>query len=95
MITNNHEYFEELEIEHDYQTYYANGYVEYRTTACIGSNYEEYDYETVYESEITDIAISHLWYYDKERDDYVHILGKPKYREIEEIALEEIRYRFE
>ena len=31
MITNTHEYFEELEIEHDFRTYYANGYVEYRT----------------------------------------------------------------
>ncbi len=95
MITHNHEHFEELEIEHDYLTYYANGYVEHTTTSCIGTNYEGYDYEILLESEITDIAISHLWYYDKDSDDDVHILGKPKYKEIEEIALEEIRYRFE
>ena len=95
MIINNHEYFEEIEIEHDFHTYYANGYVAYRTTACVGTNYEWYDYETVYESEISDITISQLWYYDEERDDYVHILGQHKYQEVEEIALEEIRYRFE
>ena len=95
MTPNNHEYFEEIEIEHDYRTYYASGYIEYTNTTCIGTNYEGYEYEILLESKISDITISQLWYYDKERDDYVHIQGQNKYKDIEELALEEIRYRFE
>ena len=95
MIANNHEYFEEIEIEHDFRTYYANGYVEYNTRECIGTNYEGYAFEIFYEREISDITISKLWYYDDDNDDDVDILGQNKYREIEEIAEEFIRYRFE
>lgn len=95
MIINNHEYFDEFEIEHDFRTYYANGYIDYRVTACVGSNYEGQDYEIVYESEISDITLSALWYYDEETDDAVEILNKYGYREIEVIAEEVIRYKFE
>lgn len=95
MITSEYEYFEELEIEHDFRTYYANGYVEFTTTACIGSNYEGYDYEILYQREIYDISISRLWYNDEETDDGVDILHQYMYKEIEEIAEEEIRYRYE
>lgn len=95
MITNNQEYFDELEIDHDFRTYYANGYVEYRVTACIGSNYEGYDFEVLYDSEIIDITISDLWYFDEETGDAVEILNQYKYRDIEEIAEEVIRYKYE
>ena len=95
MITNNQEYFDELEIDHDFRTYYANGYVEYRVTACIGSNYEGYDFEVLYQSEIIDIIISDLWYFDEETGDAVEILNQYKYRDIEEIAEEVIRYKYE
>ena len=95
MTPNNHEYFEEIEIEHDYRTYYASGYIEYTTTTCIGTNYEGYEYEILLENKISDITISHLWYYDKDSGNYVHIQGQNKYKDIEELALEEIRYRFE
>lgn len=95
MITYNHEYFEELEIEHDFNTYYANGYIDYTTTACIGSNYEGYDYEILYDNEISDITFTQLWYYDKDADENVSILDNPDYWEVEEIAIEEIRYKFE
>lgn len=95
MITNNQEYFDELEIDHDFRTYYANGYVEYRVTACIGSNYEGYDFEVLYDSEIIDITISDLWYFDEETGDAVDILNQYEYRDIEEIAEEVIRYKYE
>ena len=95
MITNTHEYFEELEIEHDFRTYYANGYVEYRTRECIGTNYEGYAFELLYEREICDMTISKLWYYDLESGECVDIRNKKEYREIEEITEEVIRYRFE
>ena len=95
MITNTHEYFEEIEIEHDFRTYYATGYVEYSTRECIGTNYEGYAHEVLYEREISDITISQLWYYDEESGEGVNILGKKEYREIEEITEEVIRYRFE
>ena len=95
MITNNHEYFEELEIEHDFRTYFANGYVTFTTTACIGSNFEGYDHEILYEREIDDITISDLWYYDEETGNAVDILNQYEYREIEEMAEEEIRYKYE
>ena len=95
MIISNHEYFEELEIEHDYCTYYANGYVDITTTACVGSNYEEYDYEIVYETELNDITLTDLWYYDDETGDAVEILNQYKYKDIEEIVEEFVRYKFE
>lgn len=95
MIINNHEYFEEFEIEHDFRTYYANGYVDLTTTACVGSNYEGQDYEILYQSEIYDITISALWYYDEETGDAVEILNQNNYSEIEEIAQEIIRYKYE
>ena len=95
MTTNDHEYFEEIEIEHDFRTYYANGYIEYATTECIGTSYEGYAFEILYEREIYDITISQLWYCDEDSGESVDILGQKKYREIEEIAEEVIRYEFE
>ena len=95
MITNTHEHFEEIEIEHDYRTYYANGYVEYNTRACIGTNYEGYAFEIVYEREICDITISALWYNDEETGDGVDISGQDNYRDIVRIAEEAVRYEYE
>ena len=95
MIPNTHEYFVEIEIEHDFSTYYASGYVEYCITKCIGTNYEGYAFEVLYEREICDITISELWYYDEDSGDGVDVLNLNKYREIEEIAEEVIRYKFE
>ncbi len=95
MITNNHEYFEEIEIEHDYKTYYATGYVEFNTTESIGTNYEGYAFEVLYEREICDITISNLWYNDEDTGNSVDMLYQGNYREIEEIAEEFIRYKFE
>ena len=95
MTSNNHEHFEEIEIEHNFRTYYANGYVEYSVTECIGGNYEGYDFETLYTSEISDITISDLWYFDEETEDAVEVLGHEKYKEIEGIAEETIRDKFE
>ena len=95
MITNNHEYFEEIEIEYDFRNYYANGYLDIKTTACIGSNYEEYDFEILYETELNDITLTDLWYYDEETGDAVEILNQYKYKEIEEIVEEFVRYKFE
>ncbi|NLZ96260.1 MAG: hypothetical protein GX921_10625 [Bacteroidales bacterium] len=95
MTTNNHEYFEEIEIEHDFTTYYATGYLEYSTTECIGGSYEGYDFELLHETEIWNVIITELWHYDEETEDYVDILGVQKHKDIEELAEEEIRYRFE
>ena len=95
MITNNHEYFEEIEIEHDYKTYYATGYVEFNTTESIGTNYEGYAFEVLYEREICDITISNLWYNDEDTGNSVDMLYQGNYREIEEIAEDFIRYKFE
>ena len=94
MTSNNHEHFEELEIEHNCRTYYANGHVKYDVTECIGTNYEGYDFETLYTSEIRDITISDLWYFDEETEDAVEILGDEKYKNVERIAEETIRYEF-
>ena len=95
MRSNNHEHFQEIAIEHNLRTYYASGYVEYKTTTSIGGSYEGYDFETLYESEISDITITDLWFYDEETGDGVEILGNSKYSEIEEIAEDVIRYEFE
>lgn len=95
MTNNNHEYFEEIEIEHDFRTYYANGYLEYRTTESIGGSFEGYDFELLYETEIWEVNISQLWYFDEETGNAVDILGLHNFSEIEEIAEEVIRYRFE
>ena len=95
MITNTHEYFEEIEIEHDFRTYYANGYVEYSTRECIGTSYEGYAYEILYERELCDITITNLWYNDEDTGNSVDIMNHNNYREIEEITEEVIRYRFE
>ena len=95
MITNDQEYFEYLEIEHDFKTYYANGYVEYTTTQEIGGNYEGYAFEIVSTREITDITISALWYNDEETGNSVDMLFQNEYREIENVAEEVIRYQFE
>ena len=95
MTTHDQEYFEELEIEHDFKTYFANGYVEYTTTHCIGGDYEGYDFEVVSTRELSDITISALWYNDEETGNSVDMLFQNEYREIEEIAEEVIRYEFE
>ena len=92
---NTHEHFEEIEIEHDFKTYYANGYVEYNITTCIGGSYEGYAYERLYESEIRNITISDLWYFDDDTGDAVDILGQNKYKNIEKIAEEHIKYKYE
>ena len=95
MTTNDLEYFEEMEIEHDFRIYFVNGYVEYATSECIGGDYEGYAFEIVYEREIFDITISALWYNDEETGNSVDMLFQNEYREIEEIAEEMIRYQFE
>ena len=95
MTTNEHTYFDELAIEHDCITYYANGYVEYAITEGIGGNYEGYAFETVHTSEISHIAIDALWYYDKETGNSVDIRCQKEYGEIEQIAEEIIRDEFE
>lgn len=95
MIDNNHDYFEEVAIEHDFRTYYANGYVEYNNIMGIGGSYEGYDFEIVYEKKIVDITITDLWYFDEETGNAVEILHLKKYADIEELAKEEFAYRFE
>ena len=95
MIDEHLDYFEDFEIEHDFRTYYANGYIEYNITRGIGGSYEGYAFEIIYQKEICDITFSHLWYFDEETDEVVDILNNKKYEEIEEIAKDEIRYRYE
>ena len=95
MTTTEQEYFEELEIEHNSITYYANGHLEYRTTACIGTNFEGYDHELLYETELYDITITNLWYNDDEMGDAVEILNQYNYREIEKIVEQVIRFKYE
>ena len=95
MIDNNHDYFEEIKIEHDFRTYYANGYVEYNNIMGIGGSYEGYDFEVVYEREIVDITLTDLWYFDEETGNAVEVLHLKKYEDIEELAKEVIGYEFE
>ena len=95
MINNDLEYFEDIEIEHDFRTYYANGYIEYATTNCIGGSYEGYAFEIVSERNIIDITFSALWYIDEETGHAMDILNNCEYIEIEWIAEEVIRYEFE
>lgn len=95
MIDENLEYFNEFEIEHDYRTYYANGYVEYNLIKGIGGSYEGYAFEIVVEKEIIDITVTDLWYFDEDTGNAVEVLNVSKYEEVEELAKEEIRYRFE
>lgn len=95
MTTNDHENFEEIEIEHNNQTYYANGHVAYSTTECIGGNYEGYAFEILYEREITDVTFNALWYNDEETGNSVDILNENNYREVERIAEEVVRWEYE
>ena len=95
MIDNDHEYFEQVEIEHDFRTYYANGCVEYRLIKDIGGSYEGYDFEVVVDKEIIDIMLTHLWYFDKDTGNAVEILHQKEYADVEELVKEEMRYRFE
>lgn len=95
MTTTEEENFEELEIEHDSMTYFASGFIEYKTTACIGSNFEGYDYELLYERELYDITITNLWYYDEETGDAVDVLNQYNYREVEEMAQKVIWFKYE
>ena len=91
----NHDYFEGFEIEHDFRTYYANGYIEYNNIMGIGGSYEGYDFEIIYDKEIVDIAITDLWYFDEETGNEVDILYQEEYADVEELVKEEVRYRFE
>lgn len=95
MMATDHEYFEDIEIEHGHMAFYANGCVEYATTECIGSNYEGYAFEIVHTREITNITMSALWYTDEDTGSAIDILFQKKYREMEEIAKEAFRYQFE
>lgn len=88
-------YFEDFEIVHDSETYYATGYVAYDIEEGVGGNYEGYDYEIVYHIEICEIHFYKLWHHNKETDDEVDILGKCGYSSIEEIAKEAIRNGYE
>ncbi|HZJ79603.1 MAG TPA: hypothetical protein VFC69_03390 [Dysgonamonadaceae bacterium] len=95
MTPSDHQYFQEIEIEHNHCTYYANGCVEYIITQCVGGSYEGYDYELLYEREIHHIAISKLWYYHHDTGDGVDILGVNEYNHIERVVEELIREKFE
>lgn len=95
MINSTHEYFEEVEVEHDCTTYFANGYAEYTLRSEIGTSYDGYEYEQVFTRELYDITITELWYEDQETEDAVEILNKYDYLHIEEIAEEYLRYMFE
>ena len=95
MIDSDRRYFDEFEIEHNFRTYYATGYVVYDIEEGVGGNYEGYDYEIIYHVDICEIYLYELWYYDEDADDVVDILGKPGYSNIEEIAKDAIRYEYE
>lgn len=95
MTRNDREYFKDFEIQHDFATYYANGYIEYDFEECIGGSYEGYDFEILYHKEICDIHLYELLYYDQRMNCMVDILGKPRYSNIEEIAEDAIRYHYE
>ena len=82
-------------MEHDFRTYYANGYSEYSNKMCIGGNYEGYDYEVIYEREIVEITVTDLWYFDEETGDAVEVLYQEEYADVVELVKEEVRYRFE
>ena len=95
MTRHDREYFEDFEIEHDFITYYAKGYVEYDIEECIGGSYEGYDFEILYHKEICDIHIYELLYYNERMDCMVDVMGKSGYSNIEEIAEDAIRYEYE
>ncbi len=95
MIRHDREYFKDFEIEHDFTTYLANGYIEYDIEECIGGSYEGYDFEILYHKEICDIHFYELLYYNERMDCMVDVMGKPGYDYIEEIAEDAIRYEYE
>lgn len=95
MTTNNHEYFEELEIQHHHITYYVNGHVTYNITESIGGSYEGYAYEVLYQREVCHITITDLWYVDADTGESIDMEGHIIYNEIEQTAKEAILYRFE
>lgn len=95
MTRNDRQYFKDFEIEHDFTTYYANGYIEYDIEECIGGNYEGYDFEILYRVEICDIHFYELLYHDERKHCMVDVLGKCGYSDIEEIAEDAIRYEYE
>ncbi len=95
MTTNNHEYFEDFEIPHNFITYYANGYVTYSITQCIGGSYEGYAYEILYDRELTNITITDLWYVDDDTGKSIDMEGRYNYNKIEQIVEEAIKYEFE
>lgn len=80
------EHFEEIEFEHDFKTYYASGRIEFSITETWGGNYEGYDYERLFNSEVESIDLDELYYIDEDIDDAVHVLGQYKYKEVEQLA---------
>lgn len=95
IMNSTHEYFEEVEIEHDCTTYFANGYADYTVSCEIGGDYEGYEYEQVFTRELYDITITELWFVDEETENAVEILNQYDYLHIEKIAEEYLRYMFE
>ena len=95
MTTNIHEYFEELEIQHNFTTYYVNGHVTYSITECIGGSYEGYAYEILYQRELCHITIDDLWYVDADTGECIDMVGSNIYNKIEQIAEEAIKNKFE
>ena len=78
--------FKDVEIEHDLKTYYASGRIEFSITETWGGNYEGYDYERLFNSEVESIDLDELYYIDEDIDDAVHVLGQYKYKEVEQLA---------
>ena len=76
----------EVEFEHDLRTYYASGSIEFSITESWGGNYEGYDYERLFNSEVESIDLDELYYIDEDIDDAVHVLGQYKYKEVEQLA---------
>ena len=84
----------EIEFEHDLNTYYASGSIEFSITESWGGNYEGYDYERLFNSEIESINLDELYYIDEDVNDAVQVLGLYEYKEVEKIALEVISDKY-
>lgn len=80
------EHFQDVEIEHDLKTFYATGTVDINIRETYGGNYEGYDYERLFNSEVESIDLDELYYIDENIDDAVHVLGQYKYKEVEQLA---------
>ena len=86
--------FHDVEFEYDLKTYYASGSIELSITESWGGNYEGYDYERLFNSEIESINLDELYYIDEDIDDAVQVLGKYEYKEVEKIAIEVISDKY-